>query len=339
MDSKEKTNRLTEPQATQEQKKRAYASEITDTLGHKLGKNQIANYEQQTLFTEDINGQYVYITDNGNTTITADTENESPLKPVVSVPTEKVLKIILTKLNENFSGTNHVYLKDITADELRRKTIIAIPLNEYMDSVGITDKKTARDNLKKASTELYNKSIKHTFNITQKTTTTTGKQKTKRDKLTLEFRLLDAKAEFKNGNVIFFLSQRATPYLTESTDEYNPLLLKTDIQQYPHAFTIGEYLNRQYNRTKGGNNHGRISIIKVLENCEIPNIEQVEHRKYKEKIKSPLLDSLDYLKDLGIITNYYFYDKQGTIYTKYESLELPIKKFVGLLLYYEMPNN
>lgn len=339
MDNKEIIKRLNEPQANQDQKKRAYASEITDTLGHKLGKNQVASYEQQTLFYEDINGQYVYTSPDGETTITQDSENEDPLKPVVSVPTEKVLKIIFTKLNENFNGTNHLYLKDITAEELRHKTTINIPLNEYMDSVGINDKKTARDNLKKASTELYNKSIKHTFNITQRTTTPTGKTRIKKDKLTLEFRLLEAKAEFKNGNVTFYLSQRATPYLTQATDEYNPKLLKTDIHTYPHAYTIGDYLNRQYNRTKGGNNHGKISVTKILDNCEIPNTDQVENRKYKEKIKNPLLDSLDYLKELGILTQYHFYDKQGTIYTKYESLDLPIKKFIDLLLYYEMPNN
>lgn len=333
MDNKE--NRLNEPiQSTH--KKTAYASELTDTLGHKLGKNQIEGYSQQQLFYEDMNGQYIYMTDDGQTTITADKETDDPLKPIVSPTTEKVLTLILTKLNENFSGTNRVYLNDITADELKQKTTIRLPVADYMESVAITDRATARDNLKKASNELYNKSIKHTFKVSKNVTGKNGKKSTKRDTLTLEFRLLDAKAEFKSGDVIFFLSQRATPYLTEYSVKYSPKLLKTDIHTYPHSYKIGEYLNRQYERSKKQTNNGKITVSKILDNCDIPNIDEVDNRKYKEKIKEPLLDSLDYLKTIDVITDYSFYNKQGDQFTKYQCMDLKINEFVNLVLNYTM---
>lgn len=321
---------------TPEKKKTAYASDLTDTLGHKLGKNQIETYAQPRLFYEDLNGQYVYTSEDGLTVITQDKDNENTLKPIVSPTTEKILTLVLTKLNENFNGTNRVYLESITADELRRKTTIEIGLNDYMESVGITDKKTARNNLKNASNELYNKSIKHTFKITKTETDKKGKQKKKRDELTLEFRLLDAKAEFKSGNVIFYMSQRATPYLTEYSVSYNPKLLKADIHAYPHAYKIGDYLNRQYERTKKANNNGKISVLKLLDNCDIPGINEVENRKYKEKIKTPLLDSLDYLKSIDVITDYKFYNKQGDVYSKYNCIDLSINEFVNLILDYTM---
>lgn len=328
--------RLNEPVKEQDGKKRAYASELTDTLGHKLGKNQLIGYTQQQLFTEDMYGRYVYLTVDGQTEITADPQDETPLKPLVSPATEKVLTLILTQLNDNFNGTNRIYLKDITADEMREKTTIAIALNDYMEKVGITDTKTARANLKKASDELYNKSIKHTFYITQTETGKNGKTKTKREPLTLEFRLLEARATFKNGNVLFYMSQRATPYLTEYSETYNEKLLKVDIHDYPHAYKIGHYLSRQNDRSRNSRNNGKISVIKVLENCDIPNPDSVENRKYKEKIKEPLLNTLDYLKSENVIASYDFHDASGKIYSKYDTLALPIKKFMGLIINYKM---
>lgn len=314
-----------------EKKKTAYASDLTDTLGHKLGKNQIEKYNQPRLFYEDMNGQYIYTSDDGLTTITQD-KDENDTKPIVSPTTDKVLTIILTKLNENFNGTNRVYLENITADEYRRKRIIAISLNDYMESVGLTDKKTAREYLKKASNELYSKSIKHTFKITRIDTDKKGKQKKKRDEITKEFRLLDAKVEFKSGNVIFYLSEIATPYLTEYSVNYNPKLIATDNRTY----TIGKYLNRQYERTKNSNNNGKISVLKVLENCDIPGVKDVENRKYKEKIKTPLLDSLDYLKSINFISDYSFYNSHGKVYSKYNCIDLPINEFINLILDYQI---
>lgn len=328
--------RLNEPIKEQDSKKKAYASELTDTLGHKLGKNQLIGYDEIRLFTEDMNGKYIYLTEDGNTEITADLQNETPLKPIVSPATEKVLTLLMTKLNENFNGTNRVYLKDITADEMRKKTTLALSLNDYMEKVGIKDTKTARANLKRASDELYNKSIKHTFYITQKETGKNGKVKTKREPVTLEFRLLEARATFKNGNIIFYMSQRATPYLTEYSETYSERLLKVDIHDHPHAYKIGHYLSRQNDRTRNSSNNGKISVSKILDNCDIPTIDQVENRKYKEKIKEPLLNTLDYLKDEKVIASYDFHDASGKVYSRYESIDLPIKKFTGLILNYEM---
>lgn len=329
-----KRDKLNEP--ISQKKTTAYASDLTDTLGHKLGKNQVEQYTQQKLFDTDIDGHYIYTIDNGKTIITTDLENDTPLKPIVSTTTQKVLDLLLTKLHDNFNGTNRVYLENITAEELNRKTMIRVSVPDYMDSVGITDKSTARANLKKASQELYNKSITHTFTYTEKYTDKKGKDKTRRSTITLNFRLLDATATFKNGNVIFYLSQRATPYLTEYSITYNRGLLKTDIQAFPHSYSIGTYLTRQYDRTKKGHNNGKVSVIKILENCDIPNIEEVENRKYKAKIKTPLLDSLDHLQEKGVISEYHFYDKHGNTYTRYESFELPIQDFINLMLDYSI---
>jgi len=322
---------------TPEKKKTAYASDLTDTLGHKLGKNQIETYIQKRLTDGDYNAQNVYKSEDGLTIIAVDKENEDTTKPILSPTTDKILTLILTKLNENFNGTNRVYLKNITAEELMKKTTVTITLSDYMESTGISDKKTARENLKRASNELYNKSITHTFPIYRIRTDKKGKQKQEPiNEVVTDFRLLDAKAQFKSGDVVFYLSQRATPYLTEYSVNYNPKLLKADIRTYQHAYKIGDYLNRQYERTKSGNNNGKISVLKLIDNCDIPSVNEVENRKYKQKIKTPLLESLDHLKRIDVIGSYSFHDKQGNVYSRYDSVDLPINEFVNLILDYTM---
>ena len=313
-----------------------YVSTLTDTIKHKLGKNQIKSLEEtDRLFYEGLNGEWVYTSFDDKTKITQNVVSEvsQDVKrfPMISVETSKILDLLSIQLYKNFNGATRIYNQGLTIDEVKQKATVYLNVSDYMEKRNLKDRKTAKAYIKQASDEIFNKTIVHTFPIIRETTDKKGKVKRIKEDVEIEFRLISARAKFKNsGDVIFRFDADGVQYLTEYSQNALLPLLKLDGVPYQ----IGDYLNRHYEQNKGRDICNRLSVKKILENVDIMEVSQVKNRKYKEKIKLPFIQSLGELKNNGILQEFYLYDKNGTKYNTYDAQELPINTFMGLFLYY-----
>ena len=310
----------------------AYSTPLAETLTNKISKNR---YNDFKLFDyDDVSDKWIY---NDGTTVIKEVDKADNIElfNALSPTTDKILWLLLNKLFINFNGEKNIYLNEnITDKEMKEKTAIVITLDEYKKLVGIKDNKLARENLTKASNELYNKSITHTFKINT-VYEKDGKKKTRREKLTLTFRLLDAKATFKSGTVIYYLSQRATPYLTTYSLKMSETTFKLDIHDYPNSFKIATYLNylttmKRYN----------VTVKNIIANSDLPSYEYVKekgNRNYKQRIIEPFFATMDYLKMQGLIKQYSLTDsKTGKTYDKIDYYNIPITKFINLVVSFEL---
>ena len=315
----------------------AYSGAIVDTLTTKINKQRIIDGQLSLFDIDEITGETYYNSHNAKYDITIKEKKGGDII-AVSPTTSKILTFCFNKLQYNFNGQRNIKTEDYNALDFLKKRTVSFTLYEYMENVGITDEKTARQNIKKAVKELQNKSIKGNIERTLTTYNKAGKKITKRERIPYDIDLINARIGdiVKNGTVAFIFSDTAMPFISEYITDFPQLInSKTNIQQYPSSQKIGMYLWTMHRLNKNKPNYNRVTVDNIIKHSEIPSYETIKKQRgsYKQKIINPLLATLDHLKDIGLLTGYRLIDKKTKIaYMPTDYDAIPITYFISAIV-------
>ena len=258
------------------------------------------------------------MSDTGKMTTTSGVEvtlsniNTVNLNPV----TQRVYMIATRKLTQNFP-----HGKTATAEQIRDLRAITLDVKEYMDICGISDRTTAREQLKNGIISLYNTSLEWK----EKRRYLNRPKGEKQAEINHRYRILDeiateaGESPIKRGVAKIVFSYGLAEYLSQSGIINMPdNLYKINIKQHPYALSLGYKLFTHYglNIRNPKNDHpGRIKISNLLKAIPgIPTFEEVRKsssRSVERRIIEPIENDLDEFKRQKIILNYKYCDTKG----------------------------
>lgn len=182
-----------------------------------------------------------------------------------------------------------------TRDNWENKTI-RISLNEYKDLRGLTDRKSAWDQMKRAGNNLYYLSVEYTGNsayefekqrLIQKVKGSGGKGRP----AALEITLTDDFYEHAKG--------------VKSALWYPDILYRLDITHYPNADSLARYFCDNARINAGKQTQRRTAKITTLLKHTSYNYSKLKDKgQAKQLIIDPFFRTLEYLKEQGLLLDY-----------------------------------
>ena len=191
-----------------------------------------------------------------------------------------------------------------TRDDWKSKTI-RISLNEYRDLRGLTDRKSAWDQMKRAGNNLYYLSVEYTGNnayefekqrLIQKVKGSGGKGRP----AALEITLTDDFYEHAKG--------------VKSAVWYPDTIYKLDITHYPNADSLARYFCDNARINAGKPKQRRTAKIATLLKHTSFNYSKLKDKgQAKQLIITPFFRTLDYLQEQGLLLDYslHYANKSG----------------------------
>ena len=166
---------------------------------------------------------------------------------------------------------------------LEKTRLFAIPLREYMELCGLSDRKNAREQLTRSLQDLYHTSASWREEIHYNLET--GEKLSTPELHTFNSRLLvsigNPAKPIDNGQAIVELNPRFIEALSQGFIAPLPLyLFKINQHKHPHAYRIGRLFALHENMNIGKGNRHRISVKTILDRLPgIPNYEEVMARE------------------------------------------------------------
>lgn len=186
---------------------------------------------------------------------------------------------------------------------LEKTRLFAIPLREYMELCGLSDRKNAREQLTRSLQDLYHTSASWREEIHYNLET--GEKLSTPELHTFNSRLLvsigNPAKPIDNGQAIVELNPRFIEALSQGFIAPLPLyLFKINQHKHPHAYRIGRLFALHENMNIGKGNRHRISVKTILDRLPgIPSYEEVmaTSKKVSQLIIEPIERDLDALQD------------------------------------------
>ena len=197
-----------------------------------------------------------------------------------------------------------------------------ISVREFMKIRNLKDYKTASEQLNSGLKELS-----HTVISWEEERRTKDGKKVKLPPFTLPLiaAVDEGESYIKNGVAYFTLTMPYAKFLAQaSLNYYATKLLEVDLKYHPHAYYIGNALvdmanmKKSQTKKKGTREPYRIKVSTLI--AEDPNLPDYETVKdYKNRIKNPFENDLDYLRDkLGVIDSWKYTLQHGVVLTEAE---------------------
>lgn len=255
----------------------------------------------ETLFNNDINGAYLLegkFTNNLARSLTpfnaineikASGKNPLNMSNSAIITSSQDFKITTTNAAD-FKGLkiSTSMLFDMAILALSQSSTgreVFIPLDTYMETRKLKDKKTARETVKNDLDTLFNLSISFTDKIK-------GKDADFKD-----IRIITSKGIQKSIINIKF-SEEANEIIRNYYAMYIPQeLLSIDNKKFPHSYLLGRKIYELKRTNLGTYREDIISVKTLLTACTtIPSYEEISktNRSYTERIIKPFEDNLDY---------------------------------------------
>jgi len=204
----------------------------------------------------------------------------------LKVPTQKLMLVLMKKLNEN----NQYKETDIKKID----TIVTFTMSEYMELCGVKNEKEARKTMVRELDTLYNISIDFTAD-------TTNNGKRIKNNNFLNVRICTHKG-IKNSVVSFgFSPQIAKHIINAPITKVHSKLLLINPNINPHSFYLGLKFSYHFNMNEYKPNSNIIAVTKLMEFCpDLPTYEHVEStgHKYKQQIITPFEKDMDAINEV-----------------------------------------
>lgn len=256
---------------------------------------------------------------NGNLTVFIDKYNN--LAGGLRISTHKLLDactIALTSQND-YRGSREP------------KTLISIPLEDYMRRCGIPITKPSKDRTRRK--------VKEDLEALYSTSIEWSEPSGKNTKDFAKMRICTMVA-VKNGNIIMDFSPPIASYLTHAYIMQYPMeLFKTD-ERNPSTYHLGRKLSHYHsidnNQRKGTANI--ISVKSLLESCpDIPTYEEVmaADRHLEQRIKTPFENALN---SLSTFISWDYSNSKGVPLTDEQLQDFNYSVFIGCYIHFEVLN-
>lgn len=271
------------------------------------GINAITHSSKKRMDTEGLlSGEGVIVTRN-NVRITLGNASKTRL----DVTTHQALDIFLGKLTEGLP-----YGEDVTEKEINDHRKINISVKEFMRERGLSDAKTARQQLNDGVLTAFNLFVEY------------DEERTKgRKKQTTHYKLRivdaigtpgeDEGNPIKNGVAQISFSYDAAECLAKSSYymAYPQELKTVNSKQFPHAYYLGRKLAEHRNMNVANSNANRISVRSLLQACpDIPEYREVmgKGRQVSQLIIDKFETNMDALKDTyGVLAKWEYCNSKG----------------------------
>lgn len=249
----------------------------------------------------------------------------------VSAQSFKVLLMLLTIATEQLPQKDN-----LTAEAIDRGRSIRITLADYMKKCGITDKKSARDQLNSAIVALLG--IKLEWDEIE-WSVPEGKSRKVKMKMHHRMRVIshtvteEGEKPIKAGVAEVKLDFDMAKYLAGSyLMPYPAALLRINTNDHPYSIPLGWKLCTLYNMNAGKATQGKTTVATLLRAAKgIPRYEELASKgKIYERIISRFDRDMRELVDRGILSSYAYYDSMGNritglatlSYTEFSALDV-----------------
>lgn len=249
----------------------------------------------------------------------------------LSMPTQKVFRCLQLKLTKQLPNN----CQDL--NKLARDRKVALSVKEYMEMCGLKDRKTARENLKRAAVDLYGISIKGDRQIQYKD----RKGNIHTETETKYIRLLESRTETsKSGVFTFEFTESLALYLSNDCYimAYPKELLKLSAKSL-YSEQMGHKIALHYNQNRTKTNSNYISTRAILDSCNnMPTYEEVmaEDKQVSRRIIKPFEKAMEELVNIGYLTEWYYLKPNKGNLTDEELADLDYQTFIGLSVFFSL---
>lgn len=232
----------------------------------------------------------------------------------MNVQSRKLLDMLLMKISERV----HLEKSPKWADYCRIRGV-EVSLDEFMSLCGLSDRKNARDQFRKAGQCLFSIAMSFEYSEWRET----GKRR-KEHKHTFGANLFEATLRtdiFENDIIVDSkIEFRFGPSLLEYLGyrhimPINIKIFSIDTRKNPHAYNLARHFLDVYCVKKDKRQTPRISVKSLLDVCpELPTVDEVRekgNREYWQKIQEPVQRDLDALSDIYGIVHWEYCHKKG----------------------------
>ena len=228
------------------------------------------------------------------------------------------------------------------ADAINRGRIVSIGLSQYMEACRINDIKEARNQLNEGIKALYAISLEWDEEEYSRPEGKSRKVKTKKHH---RMRITDHTITEEDGNPI----KRGTAEVKLSFDmaeylcgnyimPYPDALLSIHTHYHPYSLPLGWKLCALYN-VNYGKDRRNITTVKTLLNSAkgIPRYSDlVKTGRIYERLIKPFDRDLYALVEAGILSDYWYFDKNGERIERIQLGNLSYAEFAALSIHYEL---
>jgi len=261
----------------------------------------------------------------------------------LNVQSRKLLDMLLMKLSQQLPYGEEG-IKKATLEVLR----VNITLYEFMTLCGLSDKKNAREQFRKASECMF--SIFMTFDY--EVWNGTGKHRKKLKKhfsaylfeATIETRTLQTDPII-NSEISFRFGPSLMEYLcTRYIMPIDINIFRINPHKNPHAYNLARHLSEVFRvrMSKGQPHH--ISVEALLKACpELPAVDEIKSRAYEERhydrhIMLPVERDLDAIADIYGLVDWHYTHSKGEPLTDEELTNYSFEDWLNFMIDFTLPD-
>ena len=255
----------------------------------------------------------------------------------ISAQTFKVLIILLTVVTSQLPHANSV-----TAEAIQKGRTVKLTLSDYMKACRVKDKKEARSQLNNAIKALYAVSLEWDEN---QYVIPDGKRRKVKVPKHHRLRVTDHTITEEEGNPVkngvaeFKFSFDMAEYLSNAyIMPYPDALLTINTHNHPYSIPLGWKLCALHNMNFGKSTQNTTTVKTLLNAAKgIPRYSDIAQQGHiYERIINRLDRDLAALVEAGVLSSYWYYDKDGTRIEGAQLGLLSYAEFSALSIHYEM---
>lgn len=251
----------------------------------------------------------------------------------LSVTEHLMLDYALMKVTENIPGK-----LDAKLEELDKARQVTFTVNEYMEDRGLKDKKSAREQIIKTVTSLFEQTVSGEEKVIVREDGKKPKPKT----VKYDMRILDKKSDtstiIDKGIVSFSFTLDMAKYLNQVyITQYHKGLLQINGKVNPHSYYLARKLSLHFNMNIGKKNENRIGVRALTEACpDLPTYESVKQTKRQtvtQDIINPFerdMDALLYAYD--VLSDWHYCKANGEPLTDKELTDFNYHEWITWLV-------
>lgn len=250
----------------------------------------------------------------------------------LTVQTKKLLDYTTTQLTRKISMDS-----DLSIEKLEKQRSIVLDVDSYMETCGLKDKKTVRQQLKEDSNVLFNSYIecKETRYISEP-----GKKGRKKETVHFKLRIFD-KVEFKHGGQVeISFSMEIAKYLQGAyIMPYPDSIYRINSHLRPHSYYLARKIAEHHNMNAKKTNANLISVSTLLAACpDIPSYDEVisTSKHVTKLIIAPFERDLNALVEAGVLISWKYCNSNGTSLTEEQYQNMDYQTVTGLLIRFEL---
>jgi hypothetical protein len=241
----------------------------------------------------------------------------------LDIHTSKTLMLAVMKIAHEVPLEVLAGKKKITIEELNQYATVNISADEYMDILGIKDKKDAYKLLNNTLQDISELAI--------------SKKKSEQG---FDFRTWLNRARYAKGKGLLVFSNEAMMYFAGIQSRMYLVNMAIFQLDWPVAYQLANWLTLQYEFTKGDKgkeNGNRLKVETLISSLtELPRLDEIKQKNYATNIRMPLEKALDLLVERNILEYWQYTKAKGVALTMAERDEIDISGWLSLYVEFSL---